>query len=81
MLGLATCISLNVVVIGTVGNVNEELDADGGKEPSFGPYITPPNSDPPSIFGEYGGNLDGWGTGSESCMKSASLVLRCVFVS
>ena len=48
-----TCNSLKVGVIGTVGNDSVELeDVDGGNDPSFGPYITPPSSDPLKIFGE-----------------------------
>ena len=77
---LLTCNSLNVGGIGTVGNVNVVLDDnDGGNDPSFGPYITPPNSDPLTILGEYGGNFDGLGVGSEAWLTSISLTsLRCV---
>ena len=52
-MGKITCNSLKEGDIGTVGNVSAELEEeDGGKEPSFGPYITPPSSDPLKIFGE-----------------------------
>ena len=79
---LLTCNSLNVGGIGTVGNVKVVLDDnDGGNDPSFGPYITPPNSDPVTILGEYGGNFDGLGVGSEAWLTSISLTsLRCVLV-